>query len=294
MKKTMMKLLSILLTFVFIITLVPNEVYASKGKTYYSTKYKMDTKVRQAGGCGYGCCKYAKKKQPLKYIYDEDNYGECIGWTGYHNRCKDKYIACGHKIYNNMPVQFTDANLKGTAISDKEVKISWTKCDDADGYQIILSTRVAVSEESDKIHRKIINKVYYPTNYRTVKIIDKNVNSITLSTPKAVDKKFDVVHNVYCGKNEYTKVMDNEQGAFYIRYRAYKIVNKKKVWSDWSQMACVAPKGKNYEKMVKSLYGYKYNDDRYNYSELFYHNVIMSWCDVDKYEIYPKGTVFAD
>ena len=283
--KSMTRLLSILLAVVMVFTIMPSDVYASKGKTYYSTKYKLDANVRQETGCDMNCGEYATKNQPLKYVDDVNRYGDYVGWTGFHKDCNNNYdVPYGHRVNTNMPVQFTDAKLKGTALSDKKVKISWTKCDDADGYQIILSTRVSESQEADKNSTTYINKVSYPTKYRTIKTINKNVNSITLSTPKAVDKKFDVVHNVYCGKNEYTKVVNNEQGAFYIRYRAYKIVNNKKVWSDWSQMVCVSPKGKNYEKMVKSLNGYK---GKYDFSELYYHNEIMSCCDVDKYMIVP-------
>ena len=273
MKNNFKKLFSILLAVTLMTTIMPSDVYA---KNWWD--------VRQEAGCDLNCCKYATKNQPLKYIDDEDKYGDYIGWTGYYRDCANNNCTDGHTTYLNMPIQFSDAKLKGTALSNKKVKISWTKCDDADGYQIILSTRVSLTSTEDNDHKGIVT-ISYPTKYRITKTITKNVNSITLSVPKAVDKKFNATWDNYNNykNNGYTRAIYSEQGAFYVRYRAYKIVNNKKVWSDWSNMYVVTPKGKNYSKMVKSLDGYYVKDGEDNmYTAYMYHSRIMRLCGVQQ------------
>ena len=226
MKNNFRKLFSILLAVVMVFSIMPSDVYA--GTKWYS---------------GYGTPYEGKVENPTC----DNKYHDNLVWNE-ENSCWD-YV---HK--NNINALtggfFCDSHLRGKALSNKKVKISWTKNKEADGYEVVLSGRV--KWYSDGIYNKEYNSyqqvLRFDSKYTTKKIINKNVNTVTLSIPNAIGDT--VTYTQSEDHKDKTKDYQSLNNLFQVRYRVYKIVDGKKVWSEWSVLRPIGNKGNDADNAI--------------------------------------------
>ena len=218
--KSMTRLLSILLAVVMVFTIMPSDVYAGT-KWYDSMDNEYEGEVKKPT---------CKVEDHSTLVWDEDK-----NWWEYVDR--DKFSTL---------FGFCDCGLKGKVLSNKKVKISWTKNLDADGYEVVLSGRVKWYEfEEGGINSK---RIKYDSKYTTKKVINKNVNTVTLSIPNAIDNTVTYTQSV--NHKDKTKDYQSLNNLFQVRYRVYKIVDGKKIWSQWSVLRPIGNKGNNVYRAV--------------------------------------------
>ena len=218
--KSMTRLLSILLAVVMVFTVMPSDVYA--GTTWYDSMDNVYEGEVKKPTCNV--------KEHNTLVWDENK-----NWW--------EYV---HKSSISSIFGFCDCSLKGNVLSNKKVKLTWTKNLDADGYEVVLSGRVKWYEfEEGGIDPKDIK---FDSKYTTKKVINKNVNTVTLSIPNAIDNTVTYTQSV--NHKDKTKDYQSLNNLFQVRYRVYKIVDGKKVWSQWSVLRPIGTKGKSVYKAI--------------------------------------------